>query len=519
LVTNTTPARPGSSEVSTALDRLLASTSFARSSRLAAFLRFIVEERLSGSETPLKEYILGVQVFDRDPNYDPRIDPIVRVQARQLRFKLREYYETAGSADPIRIEMPKGSYLPEITYAPSGGRDESIGLEPTPQLESETVVSALAIASAPAVSPPLGPGRRWKIRWISAAAALAAITLASVLFARLARPSPNGRTGAADPAAQELYLKGKFYWNKRSPESLNQAVDYFNQAIVRDPGYAKAYSGLADCYNLLREYSIMPPSVAWPKATAAARKAVELDNSSAEAHASLGFALFYGSLDTVGGEREYRRAIELDPNYEKAHHWYATSLMAIGRMREAYVEIERARELDPASPSILSDEGYILFFSGQIGRAIDLLKQVENVDPASQSPHVYLARIYLDQGDSANYLAESRQAAELSHDVQALALLAAAQDSFGSKGILGMLETILEHQKTLLAEGRSTYYEVAQTYARLGKRDQAVDQLQAAFEHREMNILVMGQDPIMASLRGEPRFQSLCAKVKATLRI
>jgi tetratricopeptide (TPR) repeat protein len=517
-VTNTTPARPGNSEVIAALDRLLASTSFARSSRLAAFLRFIVEERLSGSETPLKEYILGVQVFDRDPNYDPRIDPIVRVQARQLRFKLREYYETAGRADPIRIEMPKGSYLPEITYAPSSGRDESIGLEPAPQLESDAVVSELALSPSP-VSSSRGPSGRWKISWISAAAVLAAITLASVLFARLARPSPNGRTGAADPAAQELYLKGKFYWNKRSPESLDQAVDYFNQAIARDPGYAKAYSGLADCYNLLREYSVMPPSVAWPKATAAARKAVELDNASAEAHASLGFALFYGSLDTIGGEREYRRAIELDPNYDKAHHWYATSLMAIGRMREAYIEIERARELDPASPSILSDEGYILFFSGQIGRAIDLLKQVENVDPASQSPHVYLARIYLDQGDSANYLEESRQAAELSHDVQALALLAAAQNSFGSKGILGMLETILEHQESLLAKGRSTYYEVAQTYARLGKREQAIDQLQAAVEHREMNILAMGQDPILASLRGEPRFQSLNAKVKAMLRI
>ena len=179
---NRTPTRPGNLEVSAALERLLASPSFARSSRLASFLRFIVNERLSGNQTPLKEYVLGVQVFGRDPNYDPRIDPIVRVQARQLRFKLREYYETAGLSDPIRIEIPKGSYLPEIAYAAGTERDQPLAQDPSPQLAPSTVIAP------PAQLPPSKP---WKTRWVSVAALIAAIALAGVLFARLARPGSN----------------------------------------------------------------------------------------------------------------------------------------------------------------------------------------------------------------------------------------------------------------------------------------------------------------------------------------
>ena len=512
------PVRPGNAEVNAALERLLASACFARSSRLAGFLRFIVNEYLAGCETSPKEYVLGVQVFDRDPGYDPRIDPIVRVQARQLRFKLREYYGTAGCNDPIRIEIPKGSYVATISYTAGISADEP----------------GRAENSAPPVASPLDPepgfvpaspaghernDRRAIPRWFLIAALLIIAASAGVLAARFTGAGWPHRQAKVNPAAQDLYLKGTFYWNKRSPDSLTQAVDYFTQAIVKDPGYAKAYAGLADCYNLLREYSVMPPSVAWPRAMAAAQKAVELDNSSAEAHTSLAFALFFGALDTAGGEREFQRAIKLDPQYGKAHHWYATSLMVLGRGQESLSEIERARELDPASTSVLADEGYILFFGGQTGRAVDLLRQVETADPSSASPHIYLARIYLQQGDSAGYLQESRQAAELSHDDQGLEIWAAANKAFTARGTPAMLDTILQRQKNLLAEGRSTHYDVAQTYARMAKRQQAIDQLQAAVDNREMNILALGQDPALACLSGEPRFEELRKKLKLTLRI
>ena len=500
------PLPPANPEVSAALERVLSSAIFARSARLASFLRFIVNEYLVGCESSPKEYVLGVRVFNRDPNYDPRIDPIVRVQARQLRFKLREYYETVGHDDPIRIEIPKGSYLPAISYAVDGspvtGAVEPGYVEP-PQ-------------AAP--TRPQAP-RRSKALWIFAAALAVAAAAGGILFARFSAGDWPHRQAKINPAAHDLYLKGTYYWSKRTPESLNQAVDYFTQAIVKDPSYAKAYAGLADCYNLLREYSVMPGSAAWPRAIAAAQKAVELDDSSPEAHASLGFALFYGGLDPSSGEREYRRAIELDYRYPKAHHWYATSLMTIGRLEEAFAEIERARELDPTSPSILSDEGYIFFYQGRTPRAVELLKQVEMVDPSFASPHIYLARIYLHQGDCANYLLEAQRAAELSHDNQALASWAAARKAFAEGGLHRMLEAILQNEESLLRDGHATHYAVAQACVQLDKRQEAIDHLQAAVENRELDILALGQDPLLAPLHGEPRYEDLQRKVKQSLRI
>src|ERR1019366_4026317 len=143
-----------------------------------------------------------------------------------------------------------------------------------------------------------------------------------------------------DPEAQDLYLKGRYYWDKRTPDDLNKAVDFFTQASIRDPNYAQAYVGLADCYNLLREYAAMTPEEAYPRALAAAKTAVELDDSSAEAHNSLAFVTFYWNWDVAGAEREFRRALELNPTYVVAHHWYATFLMTIGRLPEALEQID-----------------------------------------------------------------------------------------------------------------------------------------------------------------------------------
>jgi tetratricopeptide (TPR) repeat protein len=489
--------------VHAALERILSSPPFGRSSQLANFLRFVVEERLSPREEPPKEYELGRRVFGRGPDYDPRIDPIVRVQARQLRFKLHEYYETIGSADPIRIEMPKGSYLPELSFAAVEILDPEPGARPAAELPEKPVPAATATRSRNA-------------RWILVTAIFLIIAATGFVAYRFARTGqrgtkaegrPSGR--AENPVARDLYLTGKYYWNKRTPESLNQAVDYFTQAIVKDPGYAKAYSGLADCYNLLREYSAMPANEAWPRAIAAAKKAVELDDSSAEAHSSLGFALFYGALDTRNGEREFRRAIELEPNYEKAHHWYATSLSVLGRFQESLAEIERARALDPTSTSVLADKGYILYFGGRPDEAITLLKQVEAAEPASQSAHNYLAAIYLVRRDCANYLSEVGEAAALSKDAETLTMSAAARKGFAAGGSDGMYASILEVQKTFLKEGRSSHYAVAKAYALMRSPDAAMHELQAAIDNREMNILALGHDPVLAGLHSDARFQRL----------
>jgi tetratricopeptide (TPR) repeat protein len=504
-VINSAGLRPDSAEVGAALGRILSSGPFVRSPQLAAFLRFVVSETLSDRDVSLKEYALGVQVFNRGADFDPRIDPIVRVQARQLRFKLREYYEADGRAEQIRIEVPKGSYLPEISFA-----DGELGNGEPGSPPADLVPAARASRNV--------EKHRGRRRLVIASLLLAAMAVGVVSLWIGGRRGQHSADRAVNPVAQDLYLRGKYYWNQRTPESLNLAVGFFNQAIARDPRYAGAYAGLADCYNLLREYSAMPASQAWPRAIAAARKAVELDGSSADAHTSLAFALFYGALDTAGGEREYRRAIELNPDSANAHHWYATSLAVQGRYRESLAEIERARELDPSSTSILADKGFILFDAGEVNQSIALLKQVEAADPASQSTHTYLALIDLTKSNFVDYLAEQRKVAELSRNASALAISAAALKGFAAGGSGPMLASILETQKDLLKEGRCSHYDVARTYAFMGKRQEALDQLQTAVANREMDIVALGNDPSLASLRGEPRFRDLQKELRRVLR-
>src|SRR5271155_786247 len=274
-----------------------------------------------------------------------------------------------------------------------------------------------------------------------------------------------GGTGAAvvrhhtpDPEAEQLYLKGIYYWQKRTPETLNQAVDYFTQAVVRDPQYAEAYVGLADCYNLLREYSEMPPAEAYPRALAAAKRAVALDDSLSGAHSSLGFVDFYWSWDVAGAQREFVRALTLDPNSVIAHHWYGTYLLHLGRFAEALQEIETAQRLDPNSSPILADKGLVLFYAGQQEQAVELLKQLSATEPDFLSPHNYLAIIHLAQAEYPQYLAESRKAAALLHDQARLEIVAAGDKGLARGGAQGMWNAMLKVQQRLRGEGKETAY-------------------------------------------------------------
>jgi tetratricopeptide (TPR) repeat protein len=478
-----------SNEVNAALGRILATPAFVRSPRLAQFLRFAVEQRLSGRADAPKEMEVGVQVFGRGGDFDPRVDPVVRVQARLLRFKLHEYYETVGKTDLIHIDLPKGSYLPSFSGE----------------------------VSAP--SPP----SRWaaKIRWVVAAAFLTAalITLAvswnawrEAVGKLWAKTLPVRPKAAQSPAA-ELYLKGRYYWNKRTPEDLQKAVDYFTQSIVADPGYAKAFVGLADCYGLLREFAAMPDSEAWPRALAAARKAVELDDSLAEAHSSLGFDLFYGSLDFKGGEREFKRAVELNPNYAEAHQWYATALMSVGRLPEASDEMDRARELQPASRSILSDQGLLLFYQGKREQAIEQLRQIETAEPSFRSAHIYLSYIYFVARDCSNYLSESRKAAESSQDAAELSVVTEAEKGFAAGGWQGMLERQLRAQTKFVKEGRYPAFRAAEISAILGRKRDALDYLDASYKKRELYMVTLAIAPALVSLHKEPAYRHLLAQL------
>jgi tetratricopeptide (TPR) repeat protein len=325
--------------------------------------------------------------------------------------------------------------------------------------------------------------------------------------------SAVARHHTPDPKAEELYLQGIYYWQKRTPETLNQAVDYFTQAVVRDPQYAEAYVGLADCYNLLREYSLMPPSEAYPRAQAAAKRAIALDDSLSGAHSALGFVDFYWSWDAAGAQREFVRALTLDPNSAVAHYWYGTFLMHLGRFSESLEEIEKAQKLDPNSKSILADKGLVLYHEGQTGQAVELLKQLSTTEPDFLSPHTYLAVVHLGQGEYPQYLAESRKAATLLHDQARLEIVAAGEKGLARGGAQGMLGDMLKVQQRLHSDGKETAYNLARTYALLARKQEALDELQAAYQAHEPELVSMRVDVALTSLHDEPRFRELLSQV------
>jgi len=317
----------------------------------------------------------------------------------------------------------------------------------------------------------------------------------------------------ANREAEEFYLKGRYLWEKRTPESLNSAVDAFTQAIVHDPAYAPAYVGLADCYNLLREYTVMPASEAYPRALAAAKKAVELDPQSSEAHASLAFASYFGMWDAVTADREFKRAIELNPGNAQAHHWYATYLATRLRFDESLAEIERARALDPVSKSVLTDKGAILFDSGRLQDAAVLLKQMEKNEPDFVSPHRYLTIIYLETADYPQYLVEARSEAVLMHDPTGLAIVEAAEKAFATGGGKSLLEALRQQQTRLYERGQASPYFLAMTCSLQGDRQASLRYLKIAYDRHEQAMTGLATNHAFDTLHDEPAFRELLAQV------
>jgi Tfp pilus assembly protein PilF len=309
-------------------------------------------------------------------------------------------------------------------------------------------------------------------------------------------------------------LKGRYFWDRRSPEDLTKAVDFFTQAIVKDPSDAQAYAGLADCYNLLREFGAMPPAEAYPRALSAAQRAVELDDNSAEAHLSLAFATFWWQWRAATAEREFQRALELNPKLERAHHWYATFLLANARFPEALDQIEQARRLNPSSNALLADKGELLWHAGRKSQAMALLTQLETTDPSLSSTHAYLGNIYWREKDYPKALAEMRQAAELRHDETGIAFADAREKGFAANGLQGLYEAELPLQKAQVDAGSGSAYDLALTYAALGKKPEALQYLQISFDRHEAFMLVA--DPV-PELQNDPHYQALRAQVAQLL--
>lgn len=314
-----------------------------------------------------------------------------------------------------------------------------------------------------------------------------------------------------DPQAHEAYLKGRYFWNKRTASDLQKAVDHFNQAIARDPGYALAYSGLADTYSLLGdwEYGVLPPKEALPRAKAAALKALQLDPNLSEAYTSLAFLSDAFDWDLPSAETEFRRGIELNPGYATAHHWYAWHLSLSGRNREAIAELRKAQELDPLSLIINADLAELLLIAHSIEGSIEQSRSTIDLDPSFPLAHNQLALAYLARGRSREAIAELQTAVRLSHEsATCTANLARAYAQSGRRhDALALLDQLKQRARP----GFSGASEIAVVYAALGDNDQAMAWLETAYqEHFNPSVLLR---PAFDGLRSDRRFDDLRRRI------
>jgi len=313
------------------------------------------------------------------------------------------------------------------------------------------------------------------------------------------------------PEAYQAYLKGLFYWNKRTGEDLRKAVTYFEKAIEEEPNYALAYVGMADCYNLLSFYSNVPPIESFPRAKEAALKATALDETLAEAHNSLAYAINRYYWDFAGAEREFKKAIELNPNYATAHFWYAEILTMQGRFDEALREMNLALELDPVSLIINSSLGTIYFFTRQFEKVVQQSNKTLEMNPNFAHSHGGLSLAYAGLNKFSEAIAEAKKAIELSGDssfyTSALGWIYAMSEKNDEA------KRILEQLKDLSNKHYVSPYWIALVYAGLGDNNKAFEFLEKAYEERYEMMIWIKVNPLFDPIRADPRFSELLKKV------
>jgi tetratricopeptide (TPR) repeat protein len=431
-----------------------------------------------------------------------------------------ESLETAEAGNPQDLAVPSEAAPAGLQLADASGdpphdssRDSFVAPPDQPQISrrvasnskrawlwalSGLMVVALAIAALQTSGVPLS-GR--------------VHSLFATTRPKLAPGSPSAVSEAEKALARDFYLKGRYEWNQRTPDSLNRALDFFTQAVVHDPGYAQAYVGLADTYDLLREYTTMSDSEAYSRAIVAAKRAVELDDSLAEAHRALAYSEMYGSWDFVDAEKEFRRAIVLDPKNPEARRWYANAFAVQGRFPECLAQIEKAQELDPGSHATLADKGWMLYNAGRTDEAIATLNEVERSAPQFRSPHVYLMMIDLDLRAYPAYLAEGAKTADSMNDPVLKDIVASARAGYARDGGPGLLHDLYTKQKEYYATGKVPGTTLAKTCVLMGRKQEALGLLEQAYARHESDVLACLSHPDLLTLKDEPRYKALVKKI------
>lgn len=574
------------------LERILSSSIFENSGRLSRFLRHTVECAAQRQSQELKEYSLAISVFDKPESFDPRFDPIVRVEAGRLRTRLRQYYETMGREDALIIDLPKGSYVPQFNVAVSLSSTSALPSSQPAQLYSPNSIAVLPFADH---SPERDQeyfcdgiteeliNALTKVRGLRVAAWTSAIPLRGVthdvatIAARLkvgtvvvgsVRKSGTRLRitaqliGTADGCylwseiydrqiedvftiqeeisqaivamlkvqiadgqskhlvrrytenveAYTLYLKGRYWWNRRSESGLRQAIDYFEQAIAMDPQYAPAYSGLADSYSLLGNSGAVPARKVKVKAISAAVKAVELDATLAEAHTALGHVRATYCWDWQSAYQEYRTAIALNPSYATVHHWYAITYLApLGLFENALLEVQKAEELDPVSASIKRDIAIILYYARRSDQSVQQSQRTIGFEPEFHSSYWALGLALESLSQHAEAVFAFEKGLELAP--QNPRLTAALGHTYARWGKSSEARKIQQRMQVLSALRYVSPFDFALVHLGLEERDQVFVRLQQAYRARSYELVSLRVDPRFDSLRSDLRFHDFLTRL------
>lgn len=552
-------------EVQAELRRILESTVFSLAGRLRRFLDYVVSKSLCGKTNELKEYTIGLEVFDRGLDFDPRLDPIVRVEAGRLRQKLQRYYESAGQGSSLRIGLPKGAYVPTIEYRAatspatpatvptlavltfadlSLNRDQAYLCEGMTEelIRALTKTPGLHVFAARSTTPANfvleGGVRRdgsqmritamlkdaltgqfvWAENYDNEFASVFEIQediSASIVAALRVQLQPDLELAGSSRAttnttAYRLYLKARYFWNLRTPEGLLEAVQFFNKAIENDSGFGLAHSGLADAYSLLGNYSVLAPVEARASAIESAAKALLLAPDLAEAHTSMAHVLATCEWNWEEAEREYELAIELNPRLSTAHHWYAiTCLMPQRRLVEAQLEIREAAMMDPLSIGIARDVAVIHWAMRDYQAAAAQARRSLELDPNFHEAYWILGLACAQLKDYDSAITAFSRGRTLRPTAR---LIGALGHTFGISGNTSDARRCEVELIELSQERYVSPFDIALVSLGLGEVDRTFDSLERAFQDRSYEVLWLPLDPRWDAVRTHSRYHSLAIR-------
>jgi serine/threonine-protein kinase len=478
---------------------------------IVSFLRYIVEETVAGRGGNIRESTLGVHVFDRGEDFNPRLDPIVRVQARNLRVRLAKYYGGTGAEDIVRIALPKGTYVPNFDGVTPAPEADTL-LPPSPQAVALAAISvapaAISVMPAPPPRSPVAQPQVTPPRYLVAALILLVILIG---IAALWISHPRGAGAAMGPGAlaEQLYQRGRFALDRETEASLRESIVWFEQALGKAPNYAAAHAGLSEAHNLLAQFGYVSPREGMEKARAEARRAIDLDPRLAEGHVALAAVVEAYDWDWPAAEREYRKALELSPALAGAHLWYGMFLRDQGRVDEAIPELRRAAELQPYSVIISVNLAYGLLARGDAAGALEAARKAVSMAPDLPTAALVLSHAshaMAHPADRAAALEKARRGAR--GNPHALSLVACELARAGrreeSQALAGELND-------LARERYVSPFDLGKVSLMLGDEDRAFGLFEEAFRERSTGLIFLRLS--RGRVRNLARFDSLIGRM------